>query len=158
VGFNFISFSRRKKITVYTNPDEFSDEFLNEVNFKIENSAILEIKRGENEISFKGPLFRYIWNGWNLFNGISRGRINLINSTNSIIFYHKISFTEYLFIALFFTILPVLNTFRIDLCVSLLILIWIIFYLGSCGLTIIRFNSFINKTIEKVHRNQIKGI
>ena len=158
MGFNVISFYRRKKINVYTNFDEFSAEFFEEVNAKIENSTINDIKKSTNELTFNGALFRYTWNGWNLFNGISKGRIRITSSENSIIFYHRIFFTEYFFLALFFSILPAFNTYRLDICISLMVLIWVVFYLGSCGLTIIRFNSFINKTIEKVYKNQIKGI
>jgi hypothetical protein len=110
------------------------------------------IKTTDNSISFKGGLFRFVTN-WNLLVPITRGKIRIQRKHNLAIVF-DIKFTEMLVIvtlmvSLFFGPIllsePRLNIFE---ALSSLFFVWLWLFGGNVVIIMIRFPSFIRKTIN----------
>ena len=142
----------RKDLIVTTVPtDEFAAEYFKLINEKLENSYVFNHQIVGNILNFKGSICRFVWNGWNVFNTISGGEIE-INEEDGIPFIrHKIFLTESLIIALLFNIIP-LFTLKYEPMYSLIIFlaIWFLYTINYL-VTIFRFNSYISEMLIKVN-------
>jgi hypothetical protein len=145
------SHGRKDQIVITVPTDEFATGYFNLINEKLDNSYVFNHQTENNILTFKGSICRFVWNGWNVFNTISGGEIE-INEEDGIPFIrHKIFLTESLIIALLFNIIP-LFTLRYEPLYSLIIFlaIWILYTINYL-VTIFRFNSYISEMLIKVN-------
>ena len=142
---------RRTEQIVPTIPtDEFSEEFFTSIENRLIKSHIVNIKKGHNKLFFKGVIFRFVWNGWNLFNGISKGEFRIIEKDDKVYLSWKIHFFEYFIIALLFTIIPVLAgelMWKIIIAAS----IWLLFYGGNYIISVFRINYLMSNTVYEIN-------
>jgi hypothetical protein len=145
------SHSRKDQIVITVPTDEFAAEYFKLINEKLENSYVFNHQTEGNILTFKGSICRFVWNGWNVFNTISGGEIELNEEDGIPFIRHKIFLTETLVIALLFNIIP-LFTFKYEPMYSLIIFlsIWLLYTINYL-VTIFRFNSYISEMLIKVN-------
>ena len=137
--------------------DEFAVEFFKIINHKLDQSYIFKKTINGNKLSFKGGIFRFIWNGWNLFNPISSGEIEFIEEEGKPLIYHKIYFTESLFIAIIFHIIPAFAfIYEPSLSLIVIAIIWLL-YTINYAISVFRFNSYISEILIKVNAENVNS-
>ncbi len=120
-----------------------SSDFLEEAQKYFKQSGVSNIVLTDKEVSYKGAIFRFVWNGWNRLNGIWSVRIKIKEEELN----YKLSFKEVFFISLAFSIIPasIQNT---DLIILILFCIWGVVFFGNYIISVIRFNKYIKKLIK----------
>jgi len=107
----FFGLKSSKKVETELSPDRFNDLFMKKLDHELEKADYKKINKKPSERSFSGAIFRFIWNGWNLFNPISKGTIELVTFKKSIYIRHKIYFFEFFVFSLLFSIIPIVGMF-----------------------------------------------
>jgi len=148
---NLFCHIREAPLAINLPTGEFAAEFFKLLDERLEKSYIFKRVTEGNKLSFRGSIFRFIWNGWNLFNPISRGEIEFVEVDGKPFITHKICFTEALIIALLFHIIPIF-TFFYEPFLSIIVFaaIWVA-YTINYALSVFRFNSFISEMLIKVN-------
>jgi hypothetical protein len=143
--------SRKDQIVINISTDEFAAAYFKIFEEKLVNSYIFLRQVEGNLLRFRGSIFRFAWNGWNLFNTISSGEIEFTEEGGYPFIRHKIFFNELLYIALIFNLIPIF-TFKFEPNLSVLVFIGIwLFYAINYFIGIFRFNSYISETLIKVN-------
>ncbi len=154
MAVGLISHSRMDEITINIHPDDFASEFIKYVDERLENSYVFHRNIFKRRMDFKGSVFRFIWNGWNVFNTISNGEIEFEDKGESTYINHKIYFTEVFTISFLFSIIPLTMGGEWPLRTLVFALIWLV-YITSYLIGVYRFNSFISEAL--IHINLISG-
>lgn len=143
--------SRKDQIVINLPTNEFAKEYFKIIDPMLQKSYIFKREINGNKINFSGSIFRFVWNGWNVFNTISKGEIEFFDENNKPYIAHKIYFTEVLIIAAIFNIIP-LFTLKYDPWLSLFVFlaIWI-FYTANYLITVFRFNSYVTEVLIKAN-------
>ena len=159
----FFHHSRRDEIFINLTINDFSKEYFKRVNKSLDKAYIFHIKQEKNKFEFKGSIFRFVWNGWNLFNYISNGEIEFKENNNKRYISHKIYFLEIFTIALIFTIIPVTMGGAWPLKLIVFVAIWLVYFIAYL-VSVFRFNSFIAEILIDVNSstgyefiNQVKN-
>ncbi|MEN8122073.1 MAG: hypothetical protein ABFS35_17115 [Bacteroidota bacterium] len=150
MAIGLISHSRMDEIVMNIHPDDFAEEFIKLVDAHLEKSYVFHRNIFKRRIDFKGSVFRFAWNGWNVFNTISNGEIEFESQDDSTFINHKIYFTEVFTISFLFTIIPLTMGGGWPLRLLVFSLIWLA-YIASYLIGVYRFNSFISKTLIEVN-------
>ena len=127
---------------------EFNDIIISSISNKLRNSYVHNLTNRDNKISFSAPIFRFVWNGFNLFNPISKGEVSLKNIGKSTYISYKLFFWEFFFIALIFSIIPIMCIFP-HLVFRYLVLgiIWMIYTISTLIATN-RFENYLRKLVR----------
>jgi len=147
-----VSYLQRKELYAFDSAEKFADIFFVNIIERISATEFITHQRTGTSLAFRGPISRYAWNGWNFLNGITKGKLHIEQTNQKIYLKQELYFTEFFVIALIFSILPIALSYNWVLSMVATILVWFVFYGGSCLISIIRFNSFLNKTIEKMYK------
>ncbi len=151
-----LSYNRKKELYISLNQEIMLKRFREEIEKKLQNSYIQNVESTHESICFKGTPFRFAWNGWNLFNGISSGTIEFKFITENKFFVkQKICFTESLLLALAFTLLVVFLWSYQPIAPIIAAVIWIPLFTGNYFLSFFRFNSFIDNLIMKLYDESV---
>ena len=150
MAVGLISHSRLDEININIHPDDFAKEFIKLVDSRLENSYVFHRNIFKRRIDFKGSVFRFVWNGWNVFNTISNGEIEFESQDDRTYINHKIYFTEVFTISFLFTIIPLTMGGEWPLRLFVFSLIWLA-YIISYLIGVYRFNSFISKMLIEVN-------
>ncbi|MBN1252443.1 MAG: hypothetical protein JXR51_09230 [Bacteroidales bacterium] len=145
------SHSRRDQILINIKTADYADKFFKKFDSSLEKGYIFDKNRQGNKLEFKGSIFRFAWNGWNLFNNISNGIIEFQEENEKVFIHHKIYFLEIFTIALIFTIIPVTMFGGWKLKTIVFFAIWIIYLIGYF-VSVFRFNSLISETLINVNK------
>ncbi len=77
--FDFILIHRVTVLLITSkNKETFRALFFEQLKQKIEQSYIHDIKHEGIVMEFNAPIFRHIWNGWNVFNTVTKARFRLV--------------------------------------------------------------------------------
>lgn len=146
---------RKDQILINVKYDDFAARFFEIISKRLYKSYILKSEIDGNKLKFKGSIFRFVWNGWDLFNAITQGQIEFTQIDDKSFIEHKINFNEALVIALLYTIIP-LFTLKYEPLLSLIVflLIWIL-YAVNYFVAVFRFNSYISETL--IETNETVG-
>ncbi len=109
--------------------EDFREEFFHRMRSYLQQSAYIQnVEVSGNSLRFAAPPFRFVWNGWNLFNPVSNGKFEVIGTGKNIFIKYKIWSLEYLFYSLAFSTIAVYGYFP-DLFFRLLYLavIWMLY-------------------------------
>lgn len=132
------------------NAEYLQYKFHNEILYKLREGTVHNFRNTHKEIKFTAPVFRYIWNGFDLFNAVSQGEISFKIIGKSLFVSYKFFFWEYLIIALLFSLPAFFSMLTTNIAYSVLylILVWTIYFLSTI-LTSYWFVRFLNKTAKK---------
>ena len=147
-----ISHGRKDQIAIMPDINNFAIAYFEILTKRLKDSYIFQSEIKGNKLIFSGSIFRFVWNGWDLFNTISKGEVEFTSENSNSYIRHRISFTEIFIISLIFHIIPVF-TFKFLPWWSLFIFIGIwFFYTAVYLLSIFRFNSYISETLIEVNK------
>lgn len=123
---------------------------------KIKNSYIHNITEQNNLIKFKAPVFRFVWNGFNLFNPITKGSVEFSIKNNIPYLSYHFFFTEFFIYALIFSSIPIFSIYfaMVYKIISLLI-IWIIYFISTM-LAAHRFENTVKNFLMELEINRKK--
>lgn len=154
MGVGLISHSRMDEITINIHSDDFAKEYINYVDGRLNESYVFHRNIFKRKIGFKGSVFRFAWNGWNVFNTITSGEIEFEDQEDRTYINHKIYFTEFFTISFIFSIIPLTMGGSWPLRLVIFILIWLA-YVASYLIGVYRFNSFVSEAL--IHINLTSG-
>lgn len=121
---------------------------------KIRNSSIHNITEQNNIIKFKAPVFRFAWNGFNLFNPISKGSVQFSIKNNIPYFSYHFFFTEFFIYALIFSSIPIFSLYIESIYkIIALLIIWIIYFISTM-LAAHRFENFVKKFLMELENHR----
>jgi len=161
--FPFV-YKSKKQYFASGETQKFRDALFEKIRIKVLNSGIKNIVITENEIKFKGQIFRFAGNGWNILNGVTSGSVSALINSNELMVKVKLCFLEVFGICLAFTIIPVsilLNVGSVwntaagkmdhqTFGLIFLLIIWVFVYLGNYIYSFIVFNKFLSKEYENL--------
>ena len=154
MNYFFINLSISHKIQTKVGVDKFKKEFFSRIDKELDKAYFKNTKKDINFRQFNGTPFRFVWNGWNLFNPIIKGKIEIVNFNDSIYLKHKIFFLEFFVYCVIFSIIPVLGFFdNIYLRILSFAIIWII-YLISTLLSSSRLQNLFNIIIQDINNEK----
>ncbi len=148
----FYKYANITQIFINEDIDYFSNLFFETVKKRLTESYVFHIKQVERELEFKGSIFRFVWNAWDVFNPITKGKIRFLTIDEEPFIKFEINFTEALIIASLFSIIPIF-AFAFEPTISLIIFaaIWFL-YLLNYLVASIRFKGYIAKTMIEVRQ------
>jgi len=147
-----ISHGRKDQIVINIHIDDFAREYFKIFKKRLTRSYIYNQKIEQNKLTFNGSIFRYAWNGWDLFNTVSQGEIEFTTENDNPFIRHKIVFSEIIATVLIFNLIP-LFALKFEPRWSLFIFLGIwIFYGINYFVTVFRFNSFVAKILIEVNK------
>jgi len=146
----FFHHGREDEIFINLTIDDFSKEYFKQIDKRLDKAYIFQRKQEKNKYQFKGSIFRFSWNGWDLFNNISNGEIEFNEKNDKRYISHKIYFLEFFTIALIFTIIPVTMGGNWFLKLIVFFAIWLS-YFTVYFISVYRFNSLIAKILIDVN-------
>jgi len=137
----------------FDNKSRFTADLFEQIIKKLEASEIHDIKKIDNKLVFKGQIFRFVWNGWNLMNGISSGKIGVEKTKGRDVIKYTLFFTEYFVISIIFS-LALLPAFweKWAFLAIFYLCVWAIFFMGNYMISVFRFNRFIDETLELLRK------
>ena len=151
MNYSFFAVSVSNKIKTKISVPEFKAQFFNKIDTELKSAYIKNIVKDEKSRKFKGSVFRFVWNGWNVFNPISSGEIEVVNFKNSIYIRHKIYFLEFFVYSLIFSIIPIMGIFdNLLFRIVAFVIIWSIF-IGSSLLAASRLINLFNIIIHDIN-------
>ena len=145
------SYGVKKSIPVVENQSGLPEQFLKNASETFESIESVTYKQVNNAIQFSGDMFRFAWNGYNFLNGVTKGRLSVEQFNGKIVIKHRIYFTEFFLISLFFSIIPIaLLSYNQQWSLNISLVIWLGFYGGNFLLSAFRFNLFVKHTYKKL--------
>ncbi len=156
---NFIlRYKKSVELVTVLNARQFQEEFFKQIDEKLKNSYVKEIHKKDNQIIFKATIGRFSWNAWNIFNPITKGTIKLDIKKEIPVLTYEVCFYEFFVIALLMslTAIPAYFFELSNYAIGLLLINWLLFYLGSKIITAIRLKSFFEKIRKKVNNPSLK--
>lgn len=149
------SHGRKDQIVINVKTDDFAVRFFEILSERLKKSYIFHTQTEGSNFKFRGSIFRFVWNGWDLFNSFTKGEIEFTSEDDKPFIKHKISFDEAFVIALLFNIIP-LFTMKYEPWLSLIvfIVIWMAYSINYF-IAVFRFNSYIAETL--IQTNETVG-
>ncbi len=157
--YNFISLEEQVQVPALIPYEYFRDEFLYRFkNYLHEFAYMQRISLKDNLLQFSGPLFRFVWNGWNMFNPVSNGQIQVFGQGKYFIVRYKIYFWEFFVYSLIFSTIAVYGFFPGAIFRFLyLVLVWGLFIFHSLWVKS-RLEKFIQTLGERVTEDYLDRI
>lgn len=155
-----INHTRKQLYYIYTDTGTIREQVFGKVIEKLNEGYFKNLKINDYKVTFRGTLFRFVWNGWNIFNGITGGNISIeLPEENRLIIKHKVYFTEAIFLALAFTLLPLAMLLAGQQMLGYIALaaIWLILFLGNYIVSVVRLGSFLDDTVKEFYEDMIKA-
>jgi hypothetical protein len=146
------SHGRTDQIIINEDIDHYAETFFTKVKERLKESYVFHTEQDGRTLTFKGSIFRFVWNGWDVFNNITHGKIRFLTIDGEPYIEHKVNFNEALVIALLFTIIPIFTLkFEPQLSLLVFIIIWLLYGVNYL-IAIYRFNSYISSTLIEVNK------
>ncbi len=129
MSYSFIGLAERVFLPAEVPSNYFKDRFLTKFEvFLRQKSYIQDVKVADNSLIFRGPMFRFVWNGWNMFNPVSNGQISIYGKSGMFWVEYKIFFWEFFFIAMLFSTIAFFGLFpSFVFRAAYLLIIWSIY-------------------------------
>ncbi len=146
------TYYEKKDIQTDFPAEEFRKQFFASFSEKLVNADVREIRISTDEIEFTAPIGRYTWNGWNIFNPVTSGKLKIVEFEDRPYLTYTTSYLEFLWIAIALSILP-LVAFYSGIAiwgVLELILIWGVFYGGSRAVSAMRFATLLAEMTQEI--------
>ena len=138
--------------------EEFADLLFKRLRPQLEDAYMNDRWRHNNEYKFKGTFCRFVWNGFNRFNGILGGSLSVEKNQGLITVHSEINFKEVFLLCLIFSLIPLCDfwgepAYRILLA----FLIWLV-YLANYIISFIRINRFYKNEVKETFLGNDKSV
>ena len=141
----------RSKFEIYSllTPDDFARHLFDGIKPDLEKAYMDKRWRHKTEYEFSGGFFRFVWNGFNRFNGVRKCCLKVDKELGQIRVSSRYEFTEVFLLCLIFSIIPAVaytgeQTWR----VVAFVLIWTV-YLINFFVSYIRLNKYFKKKVQE---------
>ncbi len=139
----------RTKFDIYStlSPEEFARRLFSSIREDLKESYMHHRFEHRCHYEFSGTNFRFIWNGFNRFNGIKRAKLDVSKNLGEIEVSAQYEFQEIFFLCMVFSLIPLCflwgpNEWRI----ITLLLIWVV-YFANYLISNIRLNSYFRRKV-----------
>lgn len=141
------------RITTHKDQQELRKDFFKIFMFELKKGYFRDIQQTTTTIFFKGPIFRFTWNGWNLFNPVTSGKLRMSLQGSIPKISYELYFNEIFVIALFMSMISISAFVLFSVLIGFLSLlaVWLLFYIAPRIVTVIRLNGFIKDTFHKLN-------
>ncbi len=140
----------RSKFEIYSrlSPEDFSKHLFDSVKPDLEAAYMNKRWRHKTQYEFSGTFYRFIWNGFNRFNGVKKCSLKVDKKLGQIIVSGKYEFTEIFILCMLFSLIPCLGysgeqTWRI----VTIVLIWVVYFLNFF-ISFIRLNKYFKEKVK----------
>lgn len=140
----------RTKFEIYStmSQEEFSLHLFDSVRKDLEEGYMRDRWRHNCDYEFKGSNFRFIWNGFNRFNGIKKGSLNVSKDLGLIQLSAKYDYSEVFLLCLIFSLIPLLDFWGPgEYRLLVWILIWLV-YLINFFVSYWRLNTYFKRMMK----------
>lgn len=140
----------RTKFNIYStlSPEEFARHLFREVRPDLEEAHMRNRWEHRNQYLFSGQIFRFIWNGFNRFNGIRRGHLQVSKNLGEIEVSARYEFQEVFFWCLLFSIIPLAAMWSPGAWrIIVLVIIWAV-YLINYVISFLRLNTYFKRKVR----------
>ncbi|MCQ2253196.1 MAG: hypothetical protein MJZ61_07085 [Bacteroidales bacterium] len=140
----------RTQFEIYStmSPEEFSRHLYDTVKEDLEEAYMKKRWRHNCDYEFSGHSFRFIWNGFNKFNGIKKGTLNVSKNLGLITLKAKYDFSEILVLCLIFSIIPLMDFWGPgEYRLLVFLLIWLI-YIINFIVSYMRLNAYFKRKVK----------
>ncbi|MCQ2974158.1 MAG: hypothetical protein MJ211_05040 [Bacteroidales bacterium] len=152
--FSLLKYRSDFEIYSKLSADEFADSLFKRVKPELEVAYMNDRWRHNNEYRFKGTFFRFVWNGFNRFNGILGGNLKVEKNQGLITVHSEINFKEIFLFCLIFSIIPIFDFWGLlSHRILLMILIWMVYILNFV-ISFIRINRFYKQKVQETFMNK----
>ena len=131
--------------------EEFSRHLFDTVRKDLEEAYMNHRWRHNCQYEFSGSNFRFVWNGFNRFNGVKKCELEISKDLGQIFLDVKYDFSEVFFLCLLFTMIPLVDfwgdgAYRL----IVLIIIWTV-YLANFIITYLRLNTYFKRMVKDTY-------
>ncbi len=149
--YNFVNLEEQVLVPALIPYEYFRDEFLYRFsNYLREFAYMQKVSVNDNSLIFSGPPFRFVWNGWNMFNPVSNGQIQVFRQGKYFAVEYKIFFWEFFVYSLLFSTIAIYGFFpNAVLRFLYLLVVWSFFVFHSLWVKN-RLEKFIETLGERV--------
>ena len=121
------------KFEIYSrlSPEEFARQLFDRVKPDLEEAYMNNRWRHNMQYIFSGTFYRFIWNGFNRFNGIKKCSLLVDKNLGQITLHAKYDFSEVFILCLLFTMIPILDLWGMGAHrLILILLIWLVYFIN----------------------------
>lgn len=145
-----LTYTRQFEITTQLSELEVSEYLFKQIDKDLNDAYIKNKHRNNNTYKYKATPFRFAWNGWNRFNGVSGGEITIKQENQTITIKNRLKFTEVFIICLLFMIIPILGIFDdVNHRIIAIIIIWAVYFLNLM-ISNHRINDYLEETVHDI--------
>lgn len=138
MGYSLFTYKSVKKVKTVASHTDFTILFHKKMDKILDDAYIHHVDKKHYELEFKGIFFRFIWNGFNRFNGITKGNIKVEEIKGKLFINFKLYFHEIFILCSIFSLIPIIGFFdSILLRVLTGVIIWSV-YIGNNVLAVNR--------------------
>lgn len=149
----FIQYKSEVELFSRLSEEEFARHFFKKMRDEFEEAYIFNRWQHNQEYTYSGTFFRFVWNGFNRFNGVWGGSLK-INKDNGLITVKSVlDFREIFIYCIIFTLIPIMDYgSQMSYRIITFALIWII-YIANYIVSLVRINSFLKEQAFDVFIN-----
>lgn len=140
----------RTKFEIYSTltAEEFARHLFREIRTDLEESYMRKRWEHRCDYTFSGSNFRFIWNGFNKFNGIKRGSLHVSKELGEITVSARYEFQEIFFLCLIFSMIPAISLWSpAEWRILLLVLIWLVYFINFL-VSYLRLNAYFKRKVR----------
>lgn len=143
----------RTKFNIYStlSPEEFARDLFRTLRKDLDEAYMRNRFEHRCHYEFSGNSFRFIWNGFNRFNGIKKGKLDVSKNLGEIEVSARYEFQEIFVLCMLFSLIPLCflwgpNEWR----VITLLIIWAV-YLINYLISILRLNKYFKRLVRDTY-------
>lgn len=131
--------------------EQFSKHLYDAVKEDLEGAYMNRRWRHNCQYEFSGSNFRFIWNGFNKFNGVKGCQLEVAKDLGLVTLSAKYDFSEVFVLCLLFTMIPLVDFWGDGAWrVIVLIIIWTV-YLANFIISYLRLNTYFKRMVKDTY-------
>ena len=139
--FSLLKYRTDFEIYSKMSAEEFADLLFKRLRPEFDEAYMNDRWRHNNEYRFKGTFMRFVWNGFNRFNGVLGGRLLVEKNQGLITVHSEINFKEIFLLCSIFSIIPLMNFWgEPSHRILTAIIIWLV-YIANFIISFVRSNA-----------------
>ncbi|MBQ4406155.1 MAG: hypothetical protein II852_04000 [Bacteroidales bacterium] len=143
----------RTKFEIYStlSAEQFSKHLYDAVKEDLEGAYMNRRWRHNCQYEFSGSNFRFIWNGFNKFNGVKGCQLEVSKELGLITLSAKYDFSEVFVLCLLFCMIPLTNFWGLGSHrLLLLLIIWTV-YFANFIISYLRLNTYFKRMVKDTY-------
>ncbi len=151
MAFNPLAYKKQVMLVSSLGDDIVKDHYRGKIAEMLDDTGITKVESTTNSFEFKAPPFRWVWNGFHIFNAVSGAKIHFTKPERVLYISYTFRFHELFLIclALSLSTVPAVLTSNYKWMSIILAGIWVIFYLTGVSVVFYRFRKWVNSTLDK---------